>query len=140
LHLPTEKVRAIISISGPSDFVEQYHKNKEPGDHKRYNIVGMKDPTLDMVKAPSPSYYVRPDSPPLLCIHSTNDELVPAEQSKIIVKKYHDGGARAELMLFKGKGVYHGIWEDQGGEVNVADRILVPEVTNSVHKFLGGIQ
>jgi len=133
-HLPKQKVRALISIAGSTDLVRSYQQRKD--EKKRGRILGMENPTIEMLKEASPITYVYPSGPPLLCIHSTNDKLVPFEQSEILVKRYREMGSRAELIKFPGKGEFHGIWEDQRGEINLADRILVSEVTEGISNFL----
>jgi dipeptidyl aminopeptidase/acylaminoacyl peptidase len=136
-HLPQQKVRAIISIAGNTDLVWGYQRRTE--EDKNKPILGVKNPSIEMLRESSPITYVYPGGAPLLCIHSINDKLVLCEQSEILVNRYREVGSRAELVKFPGKGHFHGIWEDQGGEINLSDRILVPEVTNGIRDFLKSI-
>ena len=52
----------------------------------------------------SPIYYVTKDNAPVLIIHGDADELVPLQQSEIIIAKLKETGVPAELVVKKGGG------------------------------------
>jgi len=108
LRLPREKVRAIISVAGPSDLL---YRAGHAGRDRFHTFFGTQDDITDrMLTDASPISYVAADAPPLLCLHSTNDQLVPIEQAQRIIGRYEATGARAELRSWAGPGEQHGIW------------------------------
>ena len=134
LSLPADRVKAIIIIAGPADLALRWRKRKSSGTWEKF--LGSEDVTAEKLLAASPISLVHPQAPPLLCIHSTNDELVSIDQSEAMLAAYREAGAQARLISFPGPGQYHGIWEDEGGEKNLADRVLVPQVKTAVRQFL----
>lgn len=131
LRLPRGKCRAVVSIAGPSDLLLRPSQR----DRESYvKFLGKKDAaeiTDRMLLEASPASYVKSYSPPLLCVHSANDKLVPIDQSQQIVKMYHEVGARAELFAFAGPGQEHGIWID-GSDPHR----LLPEIEKAIAIFL----
>ena len=70
----------------------------------------------------SPVTYVDKDSAPLLLLHGDGDKLVPLKQSEILLAKYKEAGAPAELFTFKGSG--HGFWNPDPGFTESMDRAV----------------
>jgi acetyl esterase/lipase len=134
LSLPADRVKGIISIAGPADLPRRWRKSTSSETWKKF--LGSEDVTAEKLLAASPVSLVHPHAPPLLCIHSTNDELVSIEQSEAILEAYRKVGAQARLASFSGPGKYHGIWKDGSGEVDLADRVLVSQVKTAVREFL----
>jgi acetyl esterase/lipase len=97
LILGRGKVQSIVSISGPS-------QRRRASDSAASDL----DPRL----LSAPVELVNPESPPLLAIHSRNDELVKPEESIAIVKRMQEAECQAELYLYDGPGKQHGIWRD----------------------------
>jgi acetyl esterase/lipase len=58
----------------------------------------------DILKKISPITHVTADDPPTLLIHGDADELVPLQQSQVILAKFKEVGVPAELIVKKGKG------------------------------------
>lgn len=132
LRLPRERVRAIVSIAGPSDLRISLDKWKQSLRERIELFYGPnRRPTDEDCLAASPVTYVRADSPPLLCVHSINDKLVIPEQSHRIVDRYKAAGVRAELFEFSGPGDAHGIWIN-----DVQPRRLLAEPTEAIRAFL----
>jgi dipeptidyl aminopeptidase/acylaminoacyl peptidase len=82
-----------------------------------------------LIRDASPVYHVTKKSPPILCLHSINDELVPLIQSQRIIDTCRKVKADCELYTFNGKGEKHGIWRDDMEEPvmftqELEDRIL----------------
>ena len=98
LILGRDQVKSIVSISGPS------HRYGASDSF----ISGNMDPRL----LSAPVELVVPEAPPLLSIHSRNDELVKPEESIAIVERMQKAGGQAELYFYDGPGKQHGIWRD----------------------------
>ena len=132
LRLPAKRVAGIVSIAGPTELVERF---RLPGQDKaRFaaRFLGPHDPgdTDNLLRGASPVHHVHRDAPPLLCIHSRNDQLVPPGQSQLIVDACRRLGAPAELFLYHGPGVQHGIWIE-GSDPHQ----LLPEPGNALDRF-----
>jgi len=130
LRLPRERVRAIVSIAGPADLL--YRAERTGREFFRDTFFRTSGEVTDrMLLEASPVSYVKPKSPPLLCVHSVNDKLVTIDQSRRIVEMYKGVRARAELFAFRGPGEQHGIWIE-GSDPHR----LLPEPANAVCTFL----
>jgi acetyl esterase/lipase len=97
LILGTPRVRAIVSISGPAT---------------RRRGKGEPDPALDQRLLCAPIELVAAGAPPFLAVHSRNDELVKPSESVAMVERLRKAGNHAELYLYDGPGVQHGIWRN----------------------------
>ncbi len=98
LILGMRQVRAIVSISGPA----QRRRDKVTPN-------GNLDPKLFQ----APIELVSANAPPLLAVHSRNDQLVKPEESVAIVRRMRETGRPAELYLYDGPGDLHGIWRNE---------------------------
>ncbi len=132
LRLDPGSVSGIVSIAGPvhMDFLRRRASTRSSFFGKELADVSEAE-----IGAASPVSYVASDSPPLLCIHSTTDELVPIDHSRRIVADYRCSGAQAELFEFEGKDTNHGIWEPHGQSTAVEDREFVPSVHRALTAF-----
>ncbi len=99
-------VKGIVSIAGPTDLRIQLSK----GRFKELNYFGVDEVTEAMKAAASPVTHVQQQSPPLLCTHSTNDELVEIEQAHALLAAYQACGLEAQLFTYVGADKAHGIW------------------------------
>lgn len=113
LLLGPAKVRGIVDISGPV-------RRREGGGDSPLSV-----PPLDLVS---------PDAPPVLCVHSRNDKLVPPEHSTQIVRKLQCHRASAEVYLFDGAGEQHGIWREEGPSPE-----LLLQLEAVILRFLGQV-
>jgi acetyl esterase/lipase len=138
LRLRSEQVWAIVDISGPTDLAQ---RATEKGIEFFQDKFFQRRPvTGEMLLAASPQRLVTAKSPPLLCVHSTNDELVPLSAAESILAAYHQAGARAELYSYSGPGHLHGIWaeDDQGQDFTAsASPRLLPHLEEAIARFLG---
>jgi len=100
LLLGPERVRAIVSIAGPS--LRSYGQGSDPAEGVNPRLFS------------APIDLVRPGAPPLLCTHSRIDTVVGAEHSQVIVERMREAGAHAELYLYEGHNELHGIWREGG--------------------------
>jgi acetyl esterase/lipase len=98
LILGRQQVRAMVSISGPV----------LPGRYASEAAKGGLDPRLFS----APTELVGPHAPPLLAIHSRNDQLVKPQESIAIIERMQAAGCCADLYLYDGPGKLHGIWRD----------------------------
>lgn len=134
LKLPAEKVEGIISQAGPSrlDWIAQHRDPLTLRDGFLEGFFGQ--PTAansEVVTLASPAFLVQPGAPPLRCVHSTNDDLVPLSHSEEMLRQYQDVGASAALHSFNGPGNLHGFWVDGRREGP-----LLPEFTQAMREVL----
>lgn len=131
LRLPRELVRAVVSISGPSDLTLRLKDSPSWLERLGKFFGDGREVSEGLLTAASPMAYVKRNSPPLLCVHSVNDELIMPNQSEAIVQRYGEVGSRAEIFTFDGKDRLHGIWIE-GSQPHR----LLPEIEDAVTAFL----
>ena len=112
LRLGRARVRAIVSIAGPSDVTWRAKRTRPTlqGDAFTQKFFGVEEVTEQMLRDASPTWCVKPGAPPLLCVHSINDQLVPMTHSERMLEEYRKADAHAELFSYDGPGEQHGIW------------------------------
>jgi len=108
--LGREKVRAIVDISGP------VRRRQEAGESR------LSTPPLELASA---------DAPPVLCIHSRPDTIVPVEDSMEMAERLQSLGAHAELYLYDGPDRQHGIWREEALSPE-----LLPHLEAEIVRFL----
>ncbi|REK11428.1 MAG: alpha/beta hydrolase [Planctomycetota bacterium] len=119
-------VQAVACFFPPTDFlnygkpgvkslgIEPNHQFKAPFDFREQDpntklFVPVDLATREEIcKEMSPIYHVDEGDAPTLILHGDADELVPLQQSEIIVEKFKEAGVPVELIVKKGAG--HGIW------------------------------
>jgi dipeptidyl aminopeptidase/acylaminoacyl peptidase len=62
----------------------------------------------DLATLISPVTHVTKNSVPVLLLHGTQDALVPMAQSELLLEKYRQAGAKAELVKIEGGA--HAFW------------------------------
>ncbi len=85
----SSEVRAVVDLYGPTDFDTPL--GRESGTVRRF--IGKsftEDPEL--YRAASPIRYLNAKSPPTFVLHGTIDEVVPVEQSDMLVEKLKELG------------------------------------------------
>ena len=132
LTLPAGSVRAIVSVAGPGDLLLRARSAGTAFFHRFFGTEGKISD--EMLLAASPITRVGPGSPPLLCVHSTNDRLVPIEQAKRMVDAYVEAGCHAELHAYAGPGEQHGIWLE-----GTDPHRLLPHIEDAVRRFLARV-
>lgn len=108
----SSEVQAAISLYGPADLGGFAKQDTAEGSVTRYlwepylkKFVGTKEVAgREPIEAASPITYVKPDAPPILCIHGTEDSVVPVEQSESIADKLRASGVPAECIAVPGRG------------------------------------
>ena len=134
LRLPREKVVAILSMAGPSR-IDWVATTRDPlGLHDGFlaKFFGHEiGPDAAEVREASPALIAGKEPPPLFCLHSKNDQLVPLYQSEEAQSAWEAGGGVAEITVIDGDGDLHGFWID-----NDREGLLRPEVGEYVQRSL----
>jgi acetyl esterase/lipase len=118
----SSRVQAVACFFPPTDFlnygkpgvkslgIEPEHRFKPPFDFrvqepgtKLFKPVDL-ETREKICKEMSPAYYVSQDDAPTLIIHGDADELVPLQQSELIIEKFKGASVPAELVVKKGAG------------------------------------
>ncbi len=89
----SSRVHAVVAMATPADMARM-------GD--RHNLGA------DLAKLISPVTHVTKNSAPVLLLHGTKDTVVPMAQSELLLEKYRQAGAKAELVRIE-DGV-HAFW------------------------------
>jgi acetyl esterase/lipase len=149
----SSRVQAVACFFPPTDFlnygkpgvlslgIEPEHRFKPPFDFhvqdpqtKLFKPVDM-DTRLQICKECSPVYHVSKDDAPTLIIHGDSDQLVPLQQSELIMEKFKEAGVPAELVVKKGGA--HGwptILSDTRTIADWFDKYLKPTATAQAAK------
>jgi acetyl esterase/lipase len=118
----SSRVQAVACFFPPTDFlnygkpgvkslgIEPGHRFKPPFDFhvqeagtKLFKPVDM-ETREKICKEMSPLYHVSSDDAPTLIIHGDADELVPLQQSELIIEKFKEASVPVELVVKKGGG------------------------------------
>jgi alpha-L-fucosidase 2 len=129
LRLPSERVAGIVDIAGPADLRTLWAHH---GPEKFGRLFGKERVSQEELFDASPVSHVKPASPPLLCVQSTNDRLVPPAQTEAIAAAYEEQARPCKVFSFAGAGEAHGIW--QPPVPDVPD--LLPEINDQILAFL----
>lgn len=89
-------------------------------------------PSPEALAAATPTALVGPEAPPLVCLHSRNDRLVPLSHSEAAVAAWRAHSVAAELCTFDGPGDQHGFWTDD----DLSIRRLVPALQAPLRQSL----
>ena len=103
----SSRVQAVVAMAAVTDF--NAFSGRQELDKETAALI-------------SPVTYVDKDSAPLLLLHGDGDKLVPLKQSEILLAKYKEAGAPAELFTFKGAG--HGFWNQDPAFMETMDRAV----------------
>lgn len=131
LRLPPAQVRAIVCMAGPADLVLSGESKGLQRFAKFLGVPNEQAVTAEALRAASPIGLVTSQAPPLLCIHSVNDQLVVPEQSLRISKAWIEAGVPAELFSYRGPGEQHGFWDPETAD----PRRLLPEPAAALAAF-----
>jgi acetyl esterase/lipase len=135
LTLPKGTVEAILSLAGPAlmDFPDGSSGiHFESLDFRRKFFGHENELTPEEILAVSPAKLVKPGAPPLYCIHSQNDKLVPLSHTHAAVAAWRAVGAKAESYIFDGPGDSHGFWDSE----DRSKRQPIPAVVEAFEKVL----
>ncbi|MFH1500238.1 MAG: alpha/beta hydrolase [Verrucomicrobiota bacterium] len=133
LALGAHACAGIVSLAGPSrverrddspasaisgeDFLKKFFGHSAP-------------PSPEEFMSASPSALVTSDAPPLVCIHSRNDRLVPPPHSEEAVAAWRACGLTARLDYFDGLDDLHAFWTP--GDLQT--RELIPSVAELLRR------
>lgn len=132
LRLPSAQVAGIVDIAGPSDLTTLWEHH---GPQRFGKLFGKPDITRDELLAASPVSYVTAAAPALLCVQSTNDRLVPPEQTERIAARYGECERPCRIHWFAGEGEAHGIWQSPAPPIPD----LLPPIEDSIRSFLAEV-
>lgn len=108
---PRTDVRAVVTISGPSDLLAQGGGMRNDRPSPVTALVGGDISThREQLWAASPVVHVTATAPPFLIIHGTLDETVPFDQAVTLHETLRAAGAGSELVAVEG--VYHNLSSD----------------------------
>lgn len=133
LRLPRPQVHGIVSIAGPFDlgvFAHSGNPSFPPPFWEQFFGPG-RAVTDALLQAASPAALVVRNPPPLLCLHSRNDELVPPVHADLAAAAWQAQGGRVRVYRFSSPDKAHGIWRDYQ-----TDRRLLPELEDECARFL----
>jgi acetyl esterase/lipase len=116
----SSRVQAVVDMFGPTDFTVQF----EGGYQNARNVFSDFDAALA-----SPVTYVSADDPPFLILHGNLDQLVPIEQSQILLAALKTAGVPVKLVSVKNAG--HGFVSQNGKAIDP----LRKEITQMVVEF-----
>jgi len=135
LRLPRENVRGIVSLAGPSrlDWIANHDDPLGMREGFLQKFFGRDiAPEAAEVAEASPALRREKCPPPLFCLHSTNDDLVPLAHAEEALNAWRVGGGRATLRTLDGHGNLHGFWVDSDRSPGT----LRPEVGTFIREIL----
>ncbi|MEI9966001.1 MAG: S9 family peptidase [Caulobacteraceae bacterium] len=108
--------KCAASFAGVSDLnalVEWEHRTKGHEGRYRYAVEAIGDPAKDgaRLKAASPIVFAASYRTPVLLIHGSDDQSVPAAQSQVMAAALKRAGKDARLTVFQGEG--HTDWSQK---------------------------
>lgn len=130
LALGARACAGVVSLAGPS----RVEPRKEDTEISALRHLGLLEtffgspipPPPSQLASASPAARVTAMSPPLRCIHSRNDLLVPPAHSLEAVSAWRMAGVPARCDFFDGRDRLHGFWTTD----SLATRQLIPPVAN----------
>ncbi|MBI5963199.1 MAG: alpha/beta hydrolase [Chloroflexi bacterium] len=109
----SSRVQAVVDMFGPADLTVQF----EGGYEKTRFVFNDFDAALA-----SPVTYVSADDPPFLILHGEADQLVPIEQSQILLAALRAAGVPSELVTVTNAG--HSFKAEEGKTISPSLREL----------------
>lgn len=140
LRLGATRVESIIQLCGPSrlDFPDGSSEDHFCSDSFAREFLGDDRGAIqDRLLEASPAIHVQTCDtvPPLMCIQSRNDLLVPPSHAKWAADAWRRAGAPADVFYFNGPGDSHGIWDSEDRAI----RQPLTEVAEAIRDYLGRI-
>ena len=102
----SSRVNCVGNFFGPSALLEMSRfpsriDHDAPGSPESKLVGGPLQKTRKVALSASPITHVSKDDPPMLCIHGTNDQLVPYNQSVILDQALRKAGCTSTLITVK---------------------------------------
>ena len=128
LRLPPEQVACVISISGIADLPSDMEFSP-----RRYQCLFSHLPNEDELHDAAPATYLGQDSPPILCTHDWNDNVVPIRSAQLFLDAVHKNGTvgKAFFYIKPETGYSHRIWIPDS-----SPHKLYPEIENAISAFI----
>jgi len=139
LSLPKGSVGHIVSMAGPSDIEELLLSPDRVIELPPSGFFG-KEPSKEDWLSASPLSLFKPGCPPLACVQSVNDKLVPPLHSEKAVEKCREAGSEAELVLFEGNDAYHGFWQPGPQGQPASERLMIPVLDGIMRKLAAKLE
>jgi acetyl esterase/lipase len=116
-------LRAVIDISGPTDF-QTWKIDKEADDLLKKSVgvdlneliadfIGTSDRQDRRMKEVSPLTYVSKDNPAVLILHGTADAWVPFQQAQVLENALKQVGVKVKLVPFEGASHFANWWSPE---------------------------
>lgn len=121
---PVLDIRAVVDCYGPTDLMKMGPTHCRPTSFESRFFGAPIDTVPDLVRQANPACYARPDAPPFLLLHGTEDTDVIPDQSVLLYEALAAVGADATLYLIDGLG--HGFITDDFA-ANTTGRVRVRE-------------
>jgi alpha-L-fucosidase 2 len=111
-------VKAVVPFYAPHDLELQVASRGQlgPSMEALFGLKELNDAARGVLRAASPSTYLRADLPPYLLVHGNKDTTVPFEQSVKFQAKMKSLGARCDLITIEGGAHGMGGWEKLGSD------------------------
>jgi pimeloyl-ACP methyl ester carboxylesterase len=100
--------RCVVLLGPPSDLFDMRRRFEDGSFFPPYGLdqaliaLGTPDKTPERYWRYSAAYHLRGDTPPLLLLHSKQDEVIPYQQSELLAQALDRVGAPYEMHLFDG--------------------------------------
>jgi dipeptidyl aminopeptidase/acylaminoacyl peptidase len=121
---PELGVRAVVDCYGPTDFLQMGPTHCRATSFESRFLGAPIDTVPDRVRDANPANCARPDAPPFLILHGTQDADVIPDQSVLLFEALAEMQADATLYLIDGLG--HGFITDDFA-ANTTGRVRVRE-------------
>jgi len=134
LRLPRNRIEGILSLAGPSRIHPCDDSSESAISQPGFQASFFGSTLIDekQLRNASPAYIVGESPPPLTCIHSRNDRLVPPTHSEEAVAAWKKHGGKAVALYFDGPGLQHGFWDTDDG----ATRQPIPELQKLINQVI----
>jgi len=98
----SSRVTAAVAMATPADFVDMSPYSRRAVDTIEGFIGSPLDRLADARRRASPATYVSRNSAPILLIHGDVDPDIPSGQALLLLRRYQEAGAHAELLMIPG--------------------------------------
>lgn len=117
------EIKGIVNVCGPTDFrnfqstpvgdIALKAGTKMTSSELVVALLGTDDKKAKIYETASPITWVRKDSPPVLTLHGSDDDLVPFSQASALHDALKKAGAKETLMKIKGGNHDLGKWPEK---------------------------
>ena len=128
LRLPPEQVACVVSISGIADLPSDMEFSS-----RRYQSLFSQLPNEAELIDAAPATYLGPSSPPILCTHDWNDNVVPIRSAQLFLDAVRKNGTVGKSYFYKKpeNGYSHRIWIPDS-----SPHKLYPDIENAISEFI----